>query len=186
MMRSPPTEVKTIPEPSATQPESSGGGSLFNRLRQDDLVLALVAIILVVDLLAFPWLNLGSFGPYSADLAAADWPDGWTAILAVIASLALIVDLGLERLAPEVAVPAVGGSRTMSRFVLAIVAAAFVALKFLLGIHFTYFGWGFYLGAVLTVALVYFATQARRAPDVPAARPGVRSAGPPRAGPPVA
>jgi hypothetical protein len=63
--------------------------------------------------------------------------------------------------------------------ILAIVAAAFVALKFLLHIHFSYFSWGFYLGVVLTIALVYLAVQARNAPDVPVARPPVGPAGPP-------
>ena len=84
---------------------------------------------------------------------------------------------------------AVGGSRTMTRFVLAIVAAAFIVLKFVLHIHFSgvlSFAWGFYLAIILTAGLVYLALQARRAPDVPAARPPVGSAGPPPAGPPVA
>ena len=38
-------------------------------------------------------------------------------------------------------------------------AAAFMALKFVLHIHFSYFGWGFYLGVVLAAALVYLAGQ---------------------------
>lgn len=154
-------------------------------IRRDDWILAAVAIVLVIDLLAFPWFSIG-FGPISIDFSATDAPDGWTAILAVIAILALVVDLGLERLAPEVTVPTAGGSRTMTRLILALIAAFFVALKFLLHIHFSYFGWGFYLGVVLTVALVYFAVQARNAPAVTTAGPPVGSAGPPAAGPPVA
>ena len=40
-------------------------------------------------------------------------------------------------------------------------AALFVALKFLFHIHFSLFGFGFWAALVLTVALVYFALQAR-------------------------
>ena len=161
----------------------------LENVRRDDWILAAVAIVLVIDLFAFPWFNFGLGGPFSVDLSGTDGPDGWAAILAIIALLALVVDLGMERMAPEATVPAVGGSRTMTRFVLAIVAAAFIVLKFVLHIHFSgvlSFAWGFYLAIILTAGLVYLALQARRAPDVPAARPPVGSAGPPPAGPPVA
>lgn len=154
-------------------------------VRRDDWILAAVAIVLVIALLAFPWFNVG-LGLFSVDLSATDTPDGWCGILAVIALLLLVVDLGLERLAPEVTVPAVSNSRTMTRFVLAVVAAFFVALKFLLHIHFSgpaSFAWGFYVIVILTVAVVYLALQARNAPAVPATRPP--AAGPPPAGPPV-
>lgn len=153
-------------------------------IRRDDWILAAVAIVLVIGLLAFPWFSI-SFGPFSADFSATDAPDGWTAILAVIAILALVVDLGVERLAPQVTVPNMGGSRTMTRLILALIAAGFVALKFLLHIHFNYFGWGFYLSVILTIALVYFAVQARNAPAVSPTGPPATSAGPPAAGPPV-
>jgi hypothetical protein len=43
-----------------------------------------------------------------------------------------------------------------------VVAAALLALKFLLHIHFNYFGWGFYVDVVATAALVYSALEARR------------------------
>ena len=153
-------------------------------VRRDDWILAGIAILLLITLLAFPWFNVGLGGPFSVDLSATDTPDGWCGILAVIALLLFVVDLGLERLAPEVTVPSVSNSRTMTRFVLAVVAAFFVALKFLLHIHFSglvSFAWGFYIALILTVALVYLAMQARRAPDVPVARPPVGSAGPPPA-----
>jgi hypothetical protein len=151
-------------------------------VRRDDWILAGVAIVLVIALLAFPWFNFGLGGPFSVDLSATDGPDGWAGILAMIAILALIADLAVERLSPTTALPAIGESRTMTRFVLAVVAAFFIFLKFVLHIHFSgllSFAWGFYLDVILTVALVYLAVQARRAPDVPVARPPVGPAGPP-------
>jgi hypothetical protein len=156
-------------------------------VRRDDWILAGVTLLLIIDLLAFPWFNFGLGGPFTVDLTGTDAPDGWAGILAVIALLALIADLALERFAPQTTLPAVNGSRTMTRFVLAVVAAFFVFLKFILNIHFSgilSFSWGFYLAVILTVALVYLALQARNAPAVPAARPP--AAGPPPAGPPPA
>jgi len=52
---------------------------------------------------------------------------------------------------------------TNSPVILAIAAAAFVALKFLFHIHFSLFGWGFYVDVIVTAALVYFAMQMRGA-----------------------
>jgi hypothetical protein len=45
--------------------------------------------------------------------------------------------------------------------VLACVTALFVVLKFVFNIHFSDFGFGFYLGVILTAALVYVAIQVR-------------------------
>jgi hypothetical protein len=70
----------------------------------------------------------------------------------------------------------------MTRFVLALVAAFFMALKFLFHIHFSLFGWGFYLGVVLVALLVYFTMQARQAPAL-AGPPPAAGAPPPSAAP---
>ncbi len=158
----------------------------LENIRRDDWTLGGLALLLLIDLFAFPWFSFG-IGPLSFSFTATDAPDGWTAILAVIALIALIADLALERLSPQTTVPSIGGSRIMTRLALAGVAAFFIALKFLLHIHFSYFDWGFYLAVILTVALLYFADQARRAPVAPAAPPPppVGSAGPPPSGPVV-
>ena len=44
---------------------------------------------------------------------------------------------------------------------MACAAALFVFLKFVFNIHFSDFGFGFWLGVILTVGLVYVALQAR-------------------------
>ena len=82
-------------------------------------------------------------------------------MLAVLATLVLIADLAVERFSPQTTVPALGDGRTDTRFIIACVAALFVALKFLLQIHFSEFGFGFYLGIILTAALVYLTLEAR-------------------------
>ena len=163
-----------------------------DNIRRDDWILAGLALLLVIALAALPLFSIGggSFGAYSypgVDFSATGAPDGWLGILALLPCVALIADLAVERLAPQTQVPAIGGSREMTRFVLAGAAAGFVALKFLFHIHFSAFGFGFYVCVVLAAALVYFAMQARQgAPASVAAPPAPPAAGPAgSAGPPV-
>jgi hypothetical protein len=132
----------------------------FSDVSRDDRILAGLALLLIISLLFLPWYSL-SLGPISITATATDNPDGWTGVLAVLAAIALIVDLGIERLSPGTAVPNIGGSRVNTRFVLACVTALFVALKFLLHVHFSWFGFGFYVSAILTAALVWVSLQAR-------------------------
>lgn len=136
----------------------------LENVRRDDWIVGGLALLLVIFLFVLPWFHLSvTVGPFSAsaDFSATDNPDGWLAILAVIAAVALVADLAVERLSPQTVVPNIGGSRADTRFVLAVVAAGFVALKFLFHIHFGDFGWGFYACVIVTAALVYVAAQAR-------------------------
>jgi hypothetical protein len=132
----------------------------FSDVTRDDRILAGVALLLIITLLFLPWFHISILG-FSASLTATDSPDGWLGVLAVLSAIALIVDLGIERLSPGTSVPSIGSSRTQTRFVLACVTALFVVLKFLFHIHFDLFGFGFYVAVVLTAALVWVALQAR-------------------------
>ncbi len=118
-------------------------------LSKNDWIVGGLALLLAIDLLFLPWF---SYYIYSA--TATDAPDGWAGIIAVLLSLAIIGDLLVERLSPQTALPNFGGSRTATRFRLAIAAAVFVAIKFIFNIHFSLFGFGFWAAVVLTVALV--------------------------------
>jgi hypothetical protein len=141
----------------------------FDSVSRDDWILAGVALLLVIDLLFLPWFSISfSLGPVSgsASLTATDAPDGAFGILAVLSAVVLIADLGVERLSPGTALPNIGGSRTQTRFVLACVTALFVALKFVFNIHFSDFGFGFYLAVVLTAGLVWVAYQTRSGASV--------------------
>jgi hypothetical protein len=134
----------------------------FSDVSRDDWILGGVALLLVIDLLFLPWFSI-SVGPFSASLTATDAPDGWLGILAVLAAVALIADLAVERLSPGTSLPNIRGSRAETRFVLAALTALFVVLKFLFNIHFSDFGIGFWVGIVLTIGLVYLALQHRSA-----------------------
>lgn len=167
-------------------------------VRRDDWIVGGLALLLVLDLLILAWFSFGgtvtvgstsiSFG---GSLTATDAPDGWLGVLAVISALLILVDLGLEYIAPKTAVPAVGGSRASTRLVLALATALFMALKFLFHLgHFSNLGIGFWIGLVLVIALVFFALQARNAGAVARPRttgPATPSGPPPgSSGPPTA
>ncbi len=127
---------------------------------RDDWIIGGVALLLVIDLLFLPWFDI-SAGPFSISFTATDAPTGWAGTLAVLAALLLIADLAIERMSPQTTLPSVNGSRLETRFILACVVAVFVFLKFVFNIHFSDFGFGFWLGVILTAGLVYVALQAR-------------------------
>ena len=134
-----------------------------NKLTRGELILAGVAILLVFDLLLLPWFKV-SIGLSSLELSTSSpgtgAPDGWLGVFGVLASLALLADLGLERLTTA-DLPTIGGTRATTRLALAIVAAACVALKFILNVHFDLFGLGFWGAVVLAAALVALAARER-------------------------
>jgi hypothetical protein len=132
----------------------------MENVSRDDWILGGVALLLVIDLLFLPWFDI-SLGIVSVTSTATGAPDGFFGVVAVLAALVLIADLGVERLSPQTELPAVAGSRATTRLALAGTAALFVALKFIWHVHFSLFGFGFWGGVVLTGALLYLALQAR-------------------------
>jgi hypothetical protein len=129
---------------------------------RDEWIFAGVGLLLVIDLLFLPWFSITA-GPFSASLTASDAPDGWLCVLAVLATIAAVADLGVQRLLPTATVPAIRGSRSETRLILTGVAGLFIALKFLFHIHFSLFGFGFWAAVVLAVAFVYLARRLRGA-----------------------
>jgi hypothetical protein len=127
---------------------------------REDWIFGGVALLLVIDLLFLPWFSI-TVGPFSASTSGTGAPDGWLGVLAMLSALAVLVDLAVERLSPSTTLPAIGGSRGTTRFVLAAAAAGFLALKFLFNIHFSYFGFGFYAAVLLVGGLVFLAMQGR-------------------------
>jgi hypothetical protein len=127
----------------------------LDKLSKDDLVVGAVTLLLLIDLLFLPWLSV-SIGPFSASSTATGSPDGWAGIFAVLAAIVLLADLAVQRFSPQTTVPSSGGSREATRFRIALVVTAFLILKVLFHISdtFNYAGFAFWLGIVLTIALV--------------------------------
>jgi hypothetical protein len=139
----------------------------LRRVTRGDWSLAGVAVLLAIDLLFLPWLDFIIPIPVrdfsvSITSTATGAPDGWSGVVAVIAALAVVGDLAVERLS-DTRLPAVAGSRPLTRLVLACVAALFVLLKFLSFTHDSLFGFGLWTGGVLAIALVAVAARERYA-----------------------
>jgi hypothetical protein len=156
----------------------------LDNVAREDWIVGGLALLLAIFLLILPWFDL-SVGPFSATFSATSAPDGWLGLLAFIAALAIVADLAIERFSPQTQIPAIGNSRTNTRFILALAAAVFVALKFLFHIHFSLFGWGFYVDVIVTAALVYFAMQMRTATAPGGVGRPARPVGTPTAGTPT-
>jgi hypothetical protein len=133
----------------------------LSKFLREELILAGVAVLLAIDLLFLPWfevsVGIGTL-TFSASSTATGDPDGWLGVIGVLACLALVADLALERLS-NAQLPMLGGTRAATRLALAITAAAAVAVKFLLNVHFDYFGFGFWAAVVLSVGLVAVARR---------------------------
>jgi hypothetical protein len=143
----------------------------LSKFSRDDWVMAGLALLLAIDVLFLPWFDYSfGFGPFtrSVTLSATDTPDGWLGVLALLAALAVIADLALDRFGAT-ELPSIGGSRAGTRLVLVGAAALFLGLKFILHVHFSLFGFGFWAALVLTVALLVVAFRALESESAPAA-----------------
>jgi hypothetical protein len=131
----------------------------LSKFSREDWIIAALALLLAIDVLFLPWFDYLSnphappilAGPVT--LSGVDAPDGWLGVLGVLAALAVIGDLALDRLGAT-EIPSIGGSRAGTRLVLIAAAALFLALKFILHAHFSLFGFGFWAALVLTIALL--------------------------------
>jgi hypothetical protein len=158
----------------------------LERLSREDWILAVVAALLVLDLLVLPWfsfgatINVGSATvSIGGSLTAVDAPDAWLGVLAVLSSAFLIADLGFERLSPETRLPSIASDRETTRYILACVAAGLIVLKFLLHIgKFGELALGFWLGVLLVAALVALTRRARQTESESLSRAAAADAAP--------
>ncbi len=160
----------------------------MENVSRDDWIVGGLALLLAIFLFSVPWFDLSvNIGSITVGGTATDSPDGWAGVFGALAALAVLADLAVERFSPQTEVPEIGGSREGTRLVLASIAVAFVALKFLLHIEFDLFGWGFYVTVICAGALLYFARlasiEASTQPSPSRTRSG-SSGGPPSAPPP--
>jgi hypothetical protein len=144
----------------------------LSKFSRDDWIMGGLALLLAIDVLFLPWFDYSfGFGPFtrSITLSATDTPDGWLGVIGLLAALAVIADLAIDRLGAT-ELPSIGHSRAGTRLVLAGAAALFLALKFILHVHFSLFGFGFWAAVVLTVALLTMGFRALEA-ETPAVMP---------------
>jgi hypothetical protein len=132
-------------------------------VKRGDWIVGGLALLLLIDVLAFPWWHrapAASGGIVMESRPAIQAPYAWAALVATLALVVLLIDLGLQRGQPEIEITAIGNRRRTLRLVLAVVAVVFLALKFLL--HPSNLGWGFILAVIVAVVLLYAALQVNR------------------------
>jgi hypothetical protein len=130
-----------------------------DKLTTEDRATGGFALLTAVSLLFFPWFSI-SAGPLSFSFSGTSSPDGWLGVIGMLAALAVLADLAVETFSPQTQLPALAGGRRQTRFMLAALAAACIALKFILHIHFSLFGWGFYVSVLAGAALLFTTLKA--------------------------
>ena len=135
-------------------------------VERDDWIVGGLAALLLIALLAFPWwtrMPAASGSAVQEVRPAVQAPYAWAALIAILALAWLLFDLGMQRFLPDKKIPTLRDGRT-TRFVMALVAAVFVAVKLLL--HLSNLAWGFVFAVVLALALVFAAGQVSRGGSV--------------------
>lgn len=127
----------------------------LSKLGRDDWLVGAGGILLILDLLFLPWhhesvILLGA--TISASQSATSAPDSLWGILALLLSVAVVVDLALSLFSPRTQVPTTQLGRAMTRCIGAALVIFFLLLK--LFAHAQYLGAGAYLGFVLAIAVV--------------------------------
>jgi hypothetical protein len=129
----------------------------IHKLSQDDWIVAVVAVLLVFDLAFLPWNEVtvsAAAQSVSISSTATGAPDGWLGVLGLLAVVALLADLAVDRLSPHTQLPKLRGSNAGTRVVLAWVAAGLLAFKLLIHLG-SAGGLGFWGALLLGGALVH-------------------------------
>lgn len=146
----------------------------WKKLTGPDRVVVATGILLAIDLLAVPWVDV-SIGPFTATSTGTGSPDGFLGVLALLLSLGIAASVVLERLTtiqlPSLPITSAGtpiGSAG-TRFTAALTTLGLVVLKFVLHLHPSYLGAGCWAALVLGIVLVVAARRARTKATAPAA-----------------
>ena len=119
----------------------------FSKLSREDLMVGAGALLLIIDILFLPWHSVVGF-----DFSGTDAPGGIWGVLALVATIAVVVDLSLARFSPATQVPTTQLGRDMTRTVLAGVALLLVLIKFIDNTSFL--AVGTWLGIILAVVVL--------------------------------
>lgn len=148
----------------------------WKKLTRLDRMLVVVGILLVIDLLALPWVDV-SAGPFSVTSTGTGSPDGFLGVLALLLALAIVASVVLERLTtiqlPSLPITFAGKpiGRDGTPFLLALVALGLVVLKFVLHPHPSYLGLGCWAALALGIVLVVVARRSRPEATAPVSSP---------------
>jgi hypothetical protein len=134
-------------------------GNVEKLSREDAMVLG-GGVLLFIGLLAFPWYSVGGFS-----FAATDSPYSIWGVLALILTIAVVLDLALARFSPATAIPTTQFGRDWTRAGVVGLVVLFLFIKFIA--HVGSFGWGFFFDLVLLAVVAVgavFTAQGRSSP----------------------
>lgn len=109
-----------------------------------------LALFLAVDLLFLPWYSVNLLG-LTVTFSATSSPYAIWGVLALLADVAFVVDLAIERFG-RAQLPVIGGTRATTRTALAGGTLGLMVIKLIA--HASDLGIGCWLGLVAAVALV--------------------------------
>ena len=136
----------------------------LSKMRTPDWILGGCALVLIIDLLFFPWhkvdLDLGPFGGGSISRSAVESPNAFWGWLALLVALAVLVVVIIRRLTTA-KLPELPISWTDATFYGAIAALALVLLKLI--IETDSLGFGSYFAILLAAGMVYGGFAAKQA-----------------------
>jgi Na+-translocating ferredoxin:NAD+ oxidoreductase RnfA subunit len=127
----------------------------LSKLGRDNLLVGAGGILLIVDLLFLPWLHssvalLGAQISFSVRATAA--PGALWGVLALLLTIAVVVDLALDEFRPQTRVPTTQLGRAMTRCAVAALVVFFLLMKYFAETSFL--GVGAYLGFLLAIVVV--------------------------------
>jgi hypothetical protein len=109
------------------------------------------AVLLMATLFFAPWYDRGFVIGYEVTRTAVEPPQGWLAVLAWLATGALLVEVVTTRISttglPEVAVPWVRIQLVQAAAVFVLILVKFAVTR--------YYGWGSWVGLILAAVFAY-------------------------------
>lgn len=121
------------------------------QLSREDMIVGALSAFLIIDLLFLPWHDYIVLTTSATSAPSAAW-----GVLALLADIALLSDLALDRFGTS-QLPAIRGSQAATRAALAATTLFFMAIKFLADT--TNLGAGCWLGLIAVVALFVFCAR---------------------------
>ncbi len=123
--------------------------------------LGTLAMLEAIFLITLPWFHVSGgaafdrfFGTFSITRTATESPFGWAGAISAVAAFGVVLDIALAYIQARSGRTGAAALHADVQAVLAIVAAAFVAVKFLAHINFAHLDWGFYVIVADSMALV--------------------------------
>ena len=119
----------------------------LSKLSREDWMVGGGGFLLIIDILFLSW---HSYGPI--DLTGTDAPGSIWGVLALIATILVVLDLALARFSPDTAIPTTQLGRDMTRTAAAALGLLLVLIKLIDSTSFL--AYGTWVGIILAVVVV--------------------------------